>query len=78
MSQKGKVWSRGRAVPGLDPKMYRRDSYGRVMNVYQYGNRQSAYGWEIDHIRPVSKGGGNHLSNLQPLNWKSNVKKSNR
>lgn len=78
MTKKGRIWLQGQPIPGLDPMMFRRDPYGRVMNRYQYGNRQSAYGWEIDHIRPVSKGGSNRPSNLQPLNWKSNVQKGNR
>ena len=39
----------------------------------EYGNRDSDHGWEIDHITPLAQGGSNHLSNLRPLNWKSNV-----
>lgn len=34
--------------------------------------------WEIDHIVPISKGGSFHYSNLQPLWWKDNLKKSNK
>jgi len=38
-----------------------------------YGNRNSDYGWEIDHIDPD---GGDDISNLQQLQWKNNVDKS--
>ncbi len=36
----------------------------------EYGNRDSQYGWEIDHINPD---GGDGLSNLRPLQWANNV-----
>jgi hypothetical protein len=29
-------------------------------------------GWEIDHIKPVSAGGIDDLSDLQPLHWENN------
>jgi len=29
------------------------------------------FGWEIDQIRPVAKGGADELGNLQPLQWQN-------
>ena len=43
----------------------------------QYG-KQTDTGWEIDHIKPVSKGGTDHLSNLRPLQWEANRKKGDK
>lgn len=73
-----RVWSKARPIAGCDPNVFRRDPYGRVMCRFQYGNRQSSYGWERDHRIPKSRGGGDELANLQPLHWRSNVNKGSR
>jgi 5-methylcytosine-specific restriction endonuclease McrA len=33
--------------------------------------------WEIDHIKPLSKGGSFHYTNTQPLTISENLSKSN-
>jgi 5-methylcytosine-specific restriction endonuclease McrA len=70
------VWSKGRVIPNFSPAVWRWDKCGRVMKFSEHGNRQSEYGWEIDHILAVANGGSDELSNLQPLNWAMNVNKS--
>lgn len=70
-----KVWEKGAVAPGYDPKDWRRDQCGAWMARNQYGNRDSGYGWEIDHIKPVSDGGGDELANLRPLQWENNASK---
>ncbi len=52
------------------------DISGRLMLWDEYGNRNSEFGWEIDHIVPREKGGHSVLENLQPLNWRTNEEKS--
>ena len=46
------VWTKGSIVPGEDPTMWRRDHHGNLIRFDDYGNRDSVYGWEIDHITP--------------------------
>jgi hypothetical protein len=66
------VWAKGRTIPGWDSAKWRRDICGATMSYDQHGQTQSEFGWEIDHIRPTSKDGGDELSNLQPLHWENN------
>lgn len=72
------LWQRAKICPGYDPYVWRYDPYGRVMKWQDYGNRNSQFGWEIDHVKPQSAGGSDNLSNLQALNWQSNAAKSDR
>ena len=69
------VWEKGIAVAGYPPSTHRKDRCGALMVRNQYGT-QTNYGWEIDHIRPVSKGGLDYLPNLQPLHWENNSAKA--
>jgi 5-methylcytosine-specific restriction endonuclease McrA len=71
------VWNKGRIIPNFSPDDWRWDKCGLVMKFAEHGNRNSEHGWEIDHINPVSNGGGDNYDNLQPLNWKNNADKSN-
>ena len=69
------VWQKGTPIQGYDSSIWRRDKCGSAMKFSEHGNRQSEYGWEIDHIDPINNGGNDYLNNLQPLNWVNNAKK---
>lgn len=71
----GAVWNKGRVIAGYDSNTWRHDMCGKVMKCSDYGKTSSEYGWEIDHSRPVAKGGSDELSNLQPLQWEDNRRK---
>lgn len=66
------VWAKARAVPGKDASVIRLDTCGAWIKWADYGNTDSQWGWEIDHIYPQSRGGSDQLENLQALQWKNN------
>lgn len=70
------VWQKGQQVPREDPRKYRRDRYGNLIQRDAYGRTETERGWEIDHIRPVAKQGSDDLGNLQPLQWRKNREKA--
>ena len=72
------VWQKGQVVTGYNPNLYRKDSCGAWMTKSEYGNTNSVYGWEIDHIKPSSIGGSDELYNLQPLQWENNRHKGDQ
>lgn len=69
------VWRKGKVVATHNPDVHRKDDFGAWMQYDQYGDRSAQYGWEIDHIVPVDKGGSDDLSNLRPLHWQNNASK---
>ncbi len=75
--KKLQVWQKGKKVKGKNPNLYRRDINGNLLYFHSYG-KNSKMGWEIDHSKPKSKGGTDHLNNLQPLKTTDNRKKSNK
>jgi 5-methylcytosine-specific restriction endonuclease McrA len=71
------VWNRGTPVEPNDPSVWRKDDCGAWMNRPHHGNRTSQYGWEIDHIVPLSNGGTDDITNLRPLQWENNAHRQN-
>jgi len=73
---KNSVWNKAKTIGGKNPKVYRKDPYGKTMCYSSYG-KCTPMGWQIDHIKPQSKGGSHDIRNLQAMTSRLNNKKSN-
>jgi len=73
---KAAVWEKAKRVPGKNPAHTRKDAYGNLIRWQHYG-MSTKYGWHIDHHIPQSRGGSDDVSNLVPMQYAANIKKSN-
>ena len=64
------VWSK--AAPSSEHPPLRVDAFGALIWRGGYGNTNSKFGWEIRRRRPLDRGGGDQLENLEPLQWENN------
>ena len=77
-----KVWEKGKIVSNNDPNVWRKDQCGAWILRSQYGapatdEPHTSYKWQIDHIKPESKGGPDIISNARPLQWYNNDSRKN-
>ena len=75
-----KVWEKAKTVKDVDGNLWRKDIAGAWISRKHFGNVYSEYGWEIDHIKPVSGRGKQYGStdtrNLQALQWNNKRSKA--
>jgi hypothetical protein len=79
------AWNSARAVPEHDPATERLDACGAWIHYADFENHDSDYGWEIDHVYPISKLRSkkiprqlwNHSTNIRAMHWKNNQSKAN-
>jgi len=71
---KDAVWAKAKPINGKDANTTRQDPYGDPISYSSYG-KDTAMGWNIDHIKPQSKGGSHDIKNLQALQSSTNKSK---
>ena len=68
-------WNHAQIVKGYDKDTIRKDACGAWIFKDHYGMRDSAFGWDIDHVFPVVMGGDDFEHNLRAMQWKNNASK---
>ena len=77
------VWDRATIVEGYDKSRFRKDACGAWIIRNKYGDYDSLYGWEVDHIVPqaILKEKGysqkdiDNYNNLRALQHENNASK---
>lgn len=70
------IWEKANKLEGLDPTLFRTDACGAIMS-WNHFNQDSSFGWVIDHIYPLSKGGDDNEINLRAMNIANDRSKGN-
>jgi hypothetical protein len=68
------VWEKGTIIDANHKDIYRQDSCGAWIEKDKYGSEE-IFGWEIDHVLPLAKGGDDDIINLRPMHWQNNRSK---
>ena len=69
-----KLWEKCPEVRGKDSDLYRKGANGDVIYKNSYG-KNSQMGFQVDHIKPKSRGGSDCIVNLQLVNSHYNMSK---
>ena len=72
------VWKKGVYLSGEGETEHRKDKCGAIIQYDKFGDQSSSLGWEIDHINPLSNGGTDDITNLQPLKRDNNRRKGDK
>ncbi len=64
------VWGKARVFGTNDPVLWRMDECGAWIFRSHYG-LETEYGWVMDHVRPLPRGGTEDISNLHPVHWRN-------
>ena len=60
------VWEKASPIEGYDRERFRKDCCGAIIAKDKYGDIDSVFVWQIDHVYPKKIGGKDDLDNLVP------------
>lgn len=69
------VWKKATVIQGYDEDHFRKDCCGAIIAREKYGDLDSVFGWQIDHVYPQSLGGTDIIDNLRAMQWQNNESK---
>ena len=77
------LWEKANPVDGYDSTLVRKDPCGAWIQRDKYNDRDSDFGWEVDHVYPQAllkeKGAAldeiDNIAKLRAFNWHNNVSK---
>jgi hypothetical protein len=69
--EREKVWAKAHPIAGRDPSVWRRDDDCRTMRFTDFGDRTSAFGWEIE-VSPLEDG-QDEDAHLRAVHWESHA-----
>lgn len=65
------LWKKASRIEGLDPDAFRKDACGAAMMRDKFGDRSSSFGWTVDFIFPIERGGDDNINNLRAMKWEN-------
>jgi len=71
-----RAWEKAQVVDNNDSNIWRKDPCNAWIKRSEYGNKESKYGWEIDHAYPSSLGGKDDDDNLRAMHHENNRSKA--
>ena len=71
------AWEQAKPIRGKNPNLHRRDELGNEIYKPAFGT-DGDKSWEVDHRKPVSRGGTDHSKNLRALQTDANREKGDK
>ena len=71
------AWEQAKPIRGKSQNLWRRDEEGNPIYKPAFGKGGDT-GWQVDHRRPVARGGTDHRRNLRALQTKANQEKADK